>query len=147
MCLVFSIVGCVYWCSRVTWSSMFVDGRSYVSFPGSLRLCIHFVVYLVSEMSDFLLGALGHRPFHHCIRYWHDFPAYLIWADYHSFSHSVLHHHHPCFHFWFIIFIPHFSFFLQWPIFGFVILCASPLYISLSVWSISFVSSSTLCSH
>ena len=83
-------------------------------------------------MSDILLGALGHRSFHHCIRYWHDFPAYLIWADHHLFSCSVL-HHHPCFHFGFIIFIPHFIFFLQWPIFGFGTLFASSLFISSSV--------------
>ena len=106
-----------------------------------------FVICFESEISDFLSGALGHRPFHHCIRYWHDFLAYLIWADYHSFSYSVLHHHHPHFHSWFIVFIPHFSFFLQWPIFGFDILFTSPLYISLLVWSISFVSSSTPRSH
>ena len=137
----------IYGYSRVTWSSMFVDGSSYVSFSRSLRLCIHFVVYLVSEMSDFLLGALGHRPFHHYIRYWHDFPAYLIWADHHSFLFLVLHHHHPRFHSWFIVFILHFSFFLQWPTFGFDILFTLPLYISVSVWSVSFVSSSTLCSH
>ncbi|RVW27325.1 hypothetical protein CK203_110321 [Vitis vinifera] len=43
---------------------------SYVSFPGSLRLCIHFVAYFVSEMSDFLLGALGYCPFHHYMPYW-----------------------------------------------------------------------------
>ena len=42
MCIVFSIVGCVCWCSRVTISSMFIDGSSYVSFPRPFILCIHF---------------------------------------------------------------------------------------------------------
>ena len=42
MCVVFSIVGCVCWCSRVTISSMFIDGSSYVSFPRPFILCIHF---------------------------------------------------------------------------------------------------------
>ena len=62
-------------------------------------------------MSDLLLRALSHCPFHHCIRYWRDLLSYLIWADHHSFSCSGL-HHHPRFHFWFIIFIPHFILFL-----------------------------------
>ena len=42
MCIVFSIIECVYWCSRVTWLSMFVDESSYVSFPRPSMLCIHF---------------------------------------------------------------------------------------------------------
>ena len=42
MCIIFSIVGCVCWCSRVIVSSMFVDGSSYVSFPRPFFLCIHF---------------------------------------------------------------------------------------------------------
>ena len=35
MCVLFSIIGCVYQYSRVIWSSMFVDGSSYVSFSRS----------------------------------------------------------------------------------------------------------------
>ena len=42
MCIVFSIIGRVCWCSRVTISSMFIDGSSYVSFPRPFILCIHF---------------------------------------------------------------------------------------------------------
>ena len=64
MCITFSIIECVYWCLRVTWSSMFVNESSYVSFPRPSIFCIHFVVYFESETSDFLLGALCHCSFH-----------------------------------------------------------------------------------
>ena len=77
----------MYWYSRVTWLSMFVDGSSYVSFPGSLRLCIHFVVYLVSEMSDLLLRTPSHCPFHYHIHYWCDFTSCLTWVDHRLSSH------------------------------------------------------------
>ena len=75
-----------------------------------------FVICFESEMSDLLLRALSHCPFHHCIRYWRDLLSYLIWADHHSFSYSML-HHHPCFHFWLIIFSSPLIPFLQWPYF------------------------------
>ena len=114
-CVVFSIIECICWCSRVTLLSMFVDGSSYMSFPRPFILCIHFFVCFESEMSDLLLWALGHCSFHHCIRYWCDFPSYLIWADHHSFLCSAF-HHHPHFRFWFIIFISPLSLFLQQPI-------------------------------
>ena len=38
-----------------------------------------FVVYFVSEMSDLLLGALGHCPFHHYVHSWCGFTPCLIW--------------------------------------------------------------------
>ena len=120
MCIVFSIIEYVYWCSRVTWLSMFVKGSSYVSFPRPFLLCIHFFAYFESEMSDLLLGALGHCPFHHCVRYWCNFPSYLIWADHHSFLCSVF-HHYPRFRFWFITFISPLILSLQWPISGLIL--------------------------
>ena len=111
MCGVFSIIECVYWCSMVTLLSMFVDGSSYVSFPRHSFLCIHFVVYFESEMSDLLLGALGHCPFHRYVHYWYDFISCLIWVDHYSSSCSLLHYHsHFCF--WFILFISPLVFFL-----------------------------------
>ena len=61
MCIVFSIVGRVCWCSRVTISSMFVDGSSYVSFPRPFILCIHFMVSFVREWDEWL-SLRGSRP-------------------------------------------------------------------------------------
>ena len=114
MCVLFSIIECVYQCSRVALLDMSIDGSSYVSFPRPFILRVHFVVCFESKMSGLLLGALGHCPFHHCVRYWHDLLSYLIWADHHLFSYFML-HHHPHFHFWFIIFISSLIPFLQWP--------------------------------
>ena len=42
ICVLFSIIEHVYWCSRVIWLIMFVDKSSYVSFPRPFILCIHF---------------------------------------------------------------------------------------------------------
>ena len=109
-------------------------------------LCIHFIICFVSEMSDFLLGALGHCPFHHYVRSWHDFPAYMIWVDHHSFWCYSLHYHRPLFRFWFVILTSLLILFLPRPISGLIPFVLSS-HISLSVWSVSFVSSSTLCSH
>ena len=111
MCVLFSIIECVYWCSRVTWLSTFVDGSSYVSFP---------IVYFESKMSDLLLGALGHCPFHHYIHCWCDFTPCLIWVDHYS-SLCYLFHHHPRFRFWFIIFTSRLILFLQQPISGLIL--------------------------
>ena len=114
MCLVFSIIECVCWCLRVTWSSMFVDESSYVSFPRPSIFCIHFVVYFESETNYFLLGALCHCHFHQYIHWQCDFTSCWIWADHHSSSCSLL-HHHSRFCFWFIHFISPIVIFLQWP--------------------------------
>ena len=104
MCIVFSVIECVFWCSRVTLLSMFVDGSSYVSVPRPSILCIHFIVYFENEMSDLLLGVLGHCPFHHYVCCWCDFTPCLIWVNHYSSSCYLLHHHsHFCF--WFIIFV------------------------------------------
>ena len=112
MCLVFSNIECIYWCSMVTLLSMFVDESSYVSFPRLSILCIHFVVYFESEMSDLLLGALGHCPFHRYVHYWYDFISCLIWVDHYSSSCSLL-HYHSCICFLFIHFISPLVIFLQ----------------------------------
>ena len=120
MCVVFSIIECVYWCSRVTLLSMLVDGSSYVSFPRPSILCIHFVIYFESEMKDILLGALGHCPFHHYVHCWCDFISCLIGADHHSSSCSLL-RHHPHFCFLFILFISPLILFLQRPIPGLIL--------------------------
>ena len=102
-----SIIEYVYWCSRVTWLSTFVDGSLYVSFP---------IVYFESKMSDLLLGALGHCPFHHYVHSWCDFTPCLIWVDHYSSWCYLFHYHHPCFRFWFIILTSPLILFLQWPI-------------------------------
>ena len=117
MCVVFYIIEHVFGCSRVTLVSMLVDGSSYVSFPRPSILCIHLVVYFESEMSDLLLGTLGHCPFHHYVLCWCDFISCLIWADHH-FSLCFLFHHHPRFCLWFIIFVLPLDIFLQRPIPG-----------------------------
>ena len=70
-------------------------------------------------MSDLLLGALGHYPFHHYIHYWCDFTPCLIWVDHYS-SLCYLFHHHPRFRSWFIIFTSCLIIFLQQPISGLI---------------------------
>ena len=79
-----------------------------------------FIVYFESEMSDLLLGALGHCPFHHYVHCWCDFISCLIWVDHYSYL-CYLFHHHPRFHFWFIIFTSRFILFLQQPISGLIL--------------------------
>ena len=133
MCIVFSIIERVYWYLMVILSSMFVVESSYVSFPRPSTFCIHLVVYFESEMSDLLLGTLGHCPFHHYIHCRCDFPSCWIWADHHSSLYSLL-HHHSRFRFWFIYCVSPFVLFLQRPISRFVTLFASSLHISLSIW-------------
>ena len=92
MCIVFSIIGRVYWCLRVASLSMFVDGSSYVSFPRPFIICIHVSYILRVRWVTFLLGALCHCPFHHYIHWWCDFTSCWIWADHHSSSCSLFHH-------------------------------------------------------
>ena len=70
MCVLFSIIEYVYMSVRgVALLDMSIDGSSYVSSSGPFILRIHSVVCFESEMSGLLLGALGHCPFHHCVRY------------------------------------------------------------------------------
>ena len=70
MCVLFSIIEYVYISVRgsLCWICL-VDESSYVSSSGPFILRIHFVVCFESEMCGLLLGALGHCPFHHCVRY------------------------------------------------------------------------------
>ena len=97
MCIVFFIIECVYWYPMVILSSMFVSESSYVSFPRSFLLVFTlWHLFFKSEMSDLLLGALGHCHFHHCIQCWCDFTSCLIWVDHYSFLCYLL-RHHPCF--------------------------------------------------
>ena len=70
MCIVFSIIGRVYWCLRITSLSMFVDGSSYVSFLRPFIICIHISYILRVRWVTFLLGALCHCHFHHYIHWW-----------------------------------------------------------------------------
>ena len=147
MCVLFSIIEYVYISVRgVALLDMSIDGSSYVSSSGPFILRIHFVVCFESEMSGLLLGALGHCPFHHCVRYWRDLLSYLIWADHHLFSYSML-HHHPRF-----TSISSFSFhplFRSYSdlIFGFDTLFAPSLYISSWVRFFFIASSLLPCSQ
>ena len=107
----------------------------YINIRGSLyRVClllgvcrwvlrdIFFFVFtswyllLESEMSDFLLRALGHCSFHHYIHCWCDFTSYfdLSWSSFISIY--SLFHHHPHYCFRFIPFISPLVIFLQRPI-------------------------------
>ena len=85
-------------CGTLPSLSMYIDVRGSLDWVCLLRgvrmwafrdlsfFVFIFVVCFESEMSDFLLGALGHCPFHHYIHCWCDFPLCLIWVDHHSFS-------------------------------------------------------------
>ena len=100
----------------------------------------------VSEMSDFLLGALGYCPFHHYVCSWCDITPCLIWVDHHSFGCYSLHYHRPRFRFWFVILTSPLILFLPRPISGLIPFVLSS-HISLSVWFASLVSSLTSYSH
>ena len=132
MCITFSIIECVYWCLRVTWSNMFVDESSYVSFSRPSIFCIHFVVYFESETSDFLLGALCHCSFH--ITFIDDVTSFHV-----GFERTITLLRVLCFTiilvfcFWFIHFISPLVLFLQRPISRFTTLFVSSLHISLLV--------------
>ena len=147
MCVLFSIIEYVYISVResLCWIGL-VDESSYVSFPRPFILCIHFVVCFESEMSGLLLGALGHCPFHHCVRYWRDLLSYLIWADHHLFSYSMLHHHPRFTSISSFLFHPLFRSYSDL-IFGFDTLFAPSLYISSSVRFFFIASSLLPCSQ
>ena len=118
-------------CGTLPSLSMYIDVRGSLDWVCLLRgvrmwafrdlsfFVFIFVVCFESEMSDFLLGALGHCPFHHYIHCWCDFTPCLIWVDHYS-SLCYLFHHHPRFRFWFIIFISPLILFLQRPISGLI---------------------------
>ena len=74
MCIVFSIIEYVYWRLGV----IFIKYVRYWEFvcelseiPWLFVLLCH--IYFVREMSDLLLRALSHCPFHHHVHYWCDF--------------------------------------------------------------------------
>ena len=138
MCIVFFIIECVYWYPMVILSSMFVSESSYVSFPRSFLLVFTlWHLFFKSEMSDLLLGALGHCHFHHCIQCWCDFIPCLIWVEHHFFFVYLLFCYHPHHCFWFISFASPSCSFLIVTYSRFDISLASFLHILLSVWSIS----------
>ena len=97
MCVVFSIIEHVYWYQMVILLSIFVGESSYVSLPRSFFIYLFVFIlshlFFESEMSDLLLGALGHFPFHHYIHCWCDFISCLIWVDHYSSSCYLLRHH------------------------------------------------------
>ena len=100
MCSIF-----YHWVCILLYEGHFIEyGSSYVRFPRPFILCIHFVIYFESEMSDLLLGALGHCHFHHYVHCWCDFTPCLIWVDHYA-SLCYLLHYHSRFCFWFIIFV------------------------------------------
>ena len=146
MCIVFSIIGRVYWCLRVTSLSMFVDGSSYVSF---LRPFIFFFFFcrMFWERDEWLslrsFGSLSLPSLHSLLMWLHSMFdlswSLLLFVLFVSSSSS------------FSILIHHFHFtsysFLTTTHLGFDTLFASSLHISLSVWFVSFVSSLTSYSH
>ena len=79
-----------------------------------------FIVCFESEMSDLLLGALGHCPFHHYVHCWCDFISCLIWVDHYS-SLRFSFHHHLRFCFWSILFVSLLVLLLQRPIPGLIL--------------------------
>ena len=90
-------------------------------------------IFFESEMSDLLLGALIHYPFHHYIHCWCDFTSCLIWVDHFSFLCYLL-RHHPCFVFDSSLLSYHCPSLLTLTYSRFDISLASFLHISLSVW-------------
>ena len=87
-----------------------------------------------SEMSDLLLAALGHCPFHYYLHCWCDCTLCLIWVDHLFFFVYSLFRYHPCHCFWFIPFASPSSSFLTLTYSRFDISLASFLRISLLVW-------------
>ena len=106
MCIVFSIVGCVYWYLRVTLSSMFVGESSYVSFPRYVFLCIHFVTSFVREWDEWSsprgFGLLS-LPLLHSLLIWLHSTFDLSWSSLFFIYSLFLYHPHYCFQF--IIFV------------------------------------------
>ena len=139
ICIVFSIVGHVYWYSRVTLSSMIVCESSYVSFPRSSFLCIHFVISLWEWdewPSPRSFGSLSFPSLHQLSMWLHSMFD-LSWSS--LFFIYSLFRYHLCHCLWFIPSAsPHCSF-LTLTYSRFDISLASFLCISLSVW---FASSS-----
>ena len=106
MCIVFSIVGCVYWYPRVTLSSMFVGESSYVSFSRYFFLCIHFDTSFVREWDEWPsprgFGLLS-LPSLHSLLMWLHSMFDLSWSSLFFIYSLFLYHPHYCFQFIFFI--------------------------------------------
>ena len=150
MCIVFSIIGHVYWCLRVTSLSMFVDGSLYVSFPRYVFLCIHFVTSFVREWDEWSsprgFGLLS-LPLLHSLLMWLHSTFDLSWSSLFFIYSLFLYHPHYCFRFIFFVspscpclIVTYFRFATLFASFFF-------LHISLSIQFASFFSSSILYSH
>ena len=139
MCIVFSIIECVYWYLRVILSSMFVVESSYVSFLRSYFICIRFVISLWEwdEWASPRDSKSLSYPSLHSLLMWL-YPMFdLSWSPL-FFVYSLLRCHlRHCL--WFIPFASLLCFFLTLTYSRFDISFTSFLHISLSVW---FASSS-----
>ena len=139
MCIVFSIVGLVYWYQMVTLLSMIVGESLYVSFLRSSFLCIHFVISLW-EWDEWPFPRSSRSlsfPSLHSLLMWLHSMFDLSWSS--LFFVYSLFRYHPCHCLWFISFPSSFCSFLTLTYSRFDISLASFLCISLSIW---FASSS-----
>ena len=134
MCIVFSIIECVYWYPRVTLSSMFVVESPYVSFLRSSFLCIHFVISLW-EWDEWPFPRSSRSlsfPSLHSLLMWLHSMFDLSWSS--LFFVYSLFCYHPRHCLWFISFASPPCSFLTLTYSRFDIFLASFLHISLSVW-------------
>ena len=134
MCIVFSIIECVYWYLRVILSSMFVVESSYVSFLGSYFICIHFVIFLW-EWDEWPSprdsGSLSYLSLYSLLMWLHSMFD-LTWSPF-FFVYSLFRYHlRHCL--WFIPFTSPLCSFLTLTYSRFDISLPSFLHISLSVW-------------
>ena len=134
MCIVFSIIGCVYWYPRITLLNMIVGESSYVSCLRSSFLCIHFVIYFWEwdEWPSPRNSRSLYFPSLHSLLMWLHSMFDLSWSS--LFFIYSLFRYHPCHCLWFIPFTsPPYSF-LTLTYSRFDISLALFLHISLSVW-------------
>ena len=145
MCIVFSIIECVYWYLRVILLSMFVDESLYVSFPRPYIICIHFVIFLWEwdEWPSPRDSRSLSLPSLHSLLMWLHFMFDLSWSS--LFFVYSLFHYHPRHCLWFIPFASLLCFFLTLTYSRFDISLASFLCISLSVWFASSLIISLIC--
>ena len=77
-----------HWACILIFEGYFIEYVCWWEFVCELSEILFFFVFTLScilrEMSDLLLGALGHCPFHHYIHCWCDFTSCWIWANHHS---------------------------------------------------------------
>ena len=134
MCIVFSIIGCVYWYPRITLLSMIVGESSYVSCLRSSFLCIHFVIYFWEwdEWPSPRNSRSLYFPSLHSLLMWLHSMFDLSWSS--LFFIYSLFRYHPCHCLWFIPFASPPCSFLTLIYSRFDIFLASFLHISLSIW-------------